>query len=296
MKKKIAAAVLACLLLTGCGVDTMADSLADDIAGQLENLYGQNVTPEWQPNPETEPMQIQAPEPTKAAENSAIALSTAEDLEKLRANPSGSFVLTQSITVDCLQPFSEFNGALDGQGYRIRVTSLEMASDWSYALFCSLGNHAQVKNLEVEISMEFPELEPLRFYGLACSNSGRIYNCTVASKVKNMTYVYGLVGENNGSLSDCQVELDVENCAVLSGLTNRNWEGADIESCTVTVKGKSVQRFSCAATQNYSKISGCTFDAQLTPPAGEVLSWDTDGYGESGDFDSSNTVNVREVD
>ena len=296
MKKKTAAAVLACLLLTGCGMDTMADSLADDIAGQLESLYGQNVTPEWQPNPETEPMPIQMPEPTKTAENSAIALSTAEDLEKLRANPSGSFALTQNITVDNLPPFREFNGTLDGQGYWIRVASLEMAADWSYALFYDLRSDAEVRNLNVEISMTFPELEPLGFYGLACMNSGRIYNCTVASKVKNMTYVYGLVGENNGSLSDCQVELDVENCAVLSGLTNRNWEGADIESCTVTVKGKSVQRFSCAATQNYAKVSGCTFDAQLTPPAGEVLSWDTDGYGESGDFDSSNTVNVREVD
>lgn len=291
MKKKIAAALLACLLLTGCSAkNAAADLLAEGISGQLSDLYES-----------AEPVSTRAaafPEDPdgQQTENSVIALNAPEDLEKLRTNPNGSFVLTQSITVDCLQPFSEFNGALDGQGYRIRVTSLEMASDWSYALFYSLGNHAQVKNLEVEISMEFPELEPLRFYGLACSNSGRIYNCTVASKVKNMTYVYGLVGENNGSLSDCQVELDVENCAVLSGLTNRNWEDADIESCTVTVKGKSVQRFSCAATQNYSKISGCAFDAQLTPPAGETLSWDTDGYGESGDFDSSNTVNVREVD
>ena len=39
MKKKIAAAVLACLLLTGCGVDMMADSLANDIARQVESMY-----------------------------------------------------------------------------------------------------------------------------------------------------------------------------------------------------------------------------------------------------------------
>ena len=39
MKKKIAAALLACSLLTGCSVDTMADSLANDIAGQVESMY-----------------------------------------------------------------------------------------------------------------------------------------------------------------------------------------------------------------------------------------------------------------
>ena len=39
MKKRIAAALLACFLLTGCSVDTMADSLANDIAGQVESMY-----------------------------------------------------------------------------------------------------------------------------------------------------------------------------------------------------------------------------------------------------------------
>lgn len=46
MNKRIAAALLACFLLTGCSVDTMADSLANDIAGQVERMYadGQSST------------------------------------------------------------------------------------------------------------------------------------------------------------------------------------------------------------------------------------------------------------
>ena len=284
MKRKMLAVVLVCMLmLTGCGgKNAAADLLAEGISGQLADLYGSAQAAALPEDPAGQ-----------RAENSAIALSTPEDLEMLRADPSGDFVLTQSITVDDFQPFSEFSGTLDGQGNWIRVSSLGMAYDWSYALFSDLRSDAEVRNLNIEISMTFPELEPLRFYGLAYMNSGRIYNCTVASKVKNMEYVYGLVGENSGSLSNCRVELDVENCTVLSGLTNRNW--VDIADCTVTATGKSVQQFSCAATQNYAKVSGCTFDAQLTPPAGEALRWDTDGYaGEGGDFDSSNTVNVRE--
>ena len=45
MNKRIAAALLACFLLTGCSVDTMADSLANDIAGQVERMYADGQSP-----------------------------------------------------------------------------------------------------------------------------------------------------------------------------------------------------------------------------------------------------------
>lgn len=45
MNKRIAAALLACFLLTGCSVDTMADSLANDIAGQVEKMYADGQSP-----------------------------------------------------------------------------------------------------------------------------------------------------------------------------------------------------------------------------------------------------------
>ncbi|HCI64206.1 MAG TPA: hypothetical protein DFH97_04105 [Clostridiales bacterium] len=328
MKKKIAAAVLACLLLTGCGVDTMADSLADDIAGQLENLYGQNVTPEWQPNPETEPMPIQMPEPTKTAENSPIQLWDANDLELLRENPTGNFVLVSGIMVnDSFQPIDNFNGTLDGQGFSIRVFRSEADGMSADGLFNTLGENAVVRNLTVEITAEitaqmreamyriyvtgladtnngtisdckvYSEITGTTvYYPIACVNNGTIENCSAVTKTQDVQAVYGFVGDNNqGSLHDCIAELYVEDCGLLTGLTNRNW--ADIADCTITATGKNVSEFYCVATQNYARISGCTFDVQLTPPAGEKLTWATSdicGYGD--DFDSSNTVNVREVD
>lgn len=45
MNKRIAAVLLACFLLTGCSVDTMADSLANDIAGQVERMYADGQSP-----------------------------------------------------------------------------------------------------------------------------------------------------------------------------------------------------------------------------------------------------------
>lgn len=322
MKKKITAAVLACLLLTGCGMDTMADSLADDIAGQLESLYEQNSTPEWQPNPETEPMQIQTPEPTKTAENSPIELWDANDLELLRENPTGNFVLASGIMVnDSFQPIDNFNGTLDGRGFSIRGIQPQLNGMEANGLFVTLGENAVVRNLTVEITTQMPEIQDRTYvngltwanYGtisdcevyseitgasiyqpIACVNGGTIENCSAVTRAQDVDAVYGFVGDNNqGSLHDCHAELYVENCWVLTGLTDRNY--VDIANCTITATGKNVSQFYCAATQNYARISGCTFDVQLTPPAGEKLTWATSyahGYGD--DFDSSNTVNVRE--
>ena len=323
MKKKITAAVLACLLLTGCGMDTMADSLADDIAGQLESLYGQNSTPEWQLNPETEPMQIQTPEPTKTTENSPIELWNANDLELLRENPTGNFVLASGIMVnDSFQPIDNFDGTLDGQGFSIRGIQPQLNGMEANGLFVTLGENAVVRNLTVEITTQMPEVQDRTYvngltwanYGtisdcevyseitgasvyqpIACVNNGTIENCSAVTRAKDVQTLYGFVSENEdkGSLRDCRVELYVEDCGLLTGLTNRNF--AAIADCTITATGKNVSEFYCAATQNYARISGCTFDVQLTPPAGEKLTWATSythGYGD--DFDSSNIVNVRE--
>lgn len=322
MKKKITAAVLACLLLTGCGMDTMADSLADDIAGQLESLYGQNSTPEWQPNPETEPMQIQTPEPTKTAENSPIELWDANDLELLRENPMGNFVLASGIMVnDSFQPIDNFNGTLDGHGFSIRGIQPQLNGMEANGLFVTLGENAVVRNLTVEITAQMPEIQDRTYVNgltrensgtisgckvyseitgasvyqpIACVNNGTIENCSAVTRIQDAQAVYGFVGDNNqGSLHDCRAELYVEDCGLLTGLTDRNF--AAIANCTITATGKNVSQFYCAATQNYARISGCTFDVQLTPPAGEKLTWATSythGYGD--DFDSSNIVNVRE--
>jgi len=328
MKRKIAAALLACFLLTGCSVDTMADSLADDIAGQLESLYRQNVTPEWQPNPETEPMQVQMPEQTEMDENSPIELWDANDLELLRENPTGNFVLASGIMVnDSFQPIDNFNGTLDGQGFSIRVFRSEVDGMSVGGLFAILGENAIVRNLTVEITAEitaqmreamyriymeglthtnngtisdckvYSEITGVSvYYPIACVNNGTIENCSAVTRAQDAQAVYGFVGDNNqGSLHDCHAELYVEDCGLLTGLTDRNW--VDIANCTITATGKNVSQFYCAATQNYARISGCTFDVQLTPPAGETLTWATSyshGYGD--DFDSSNTVNVRETD
>lgn len=322
MKKKITAAVLACLLLTGCGMDTIADSLADDIAGQLESLYEQNSTPEWQPNPETEPMQIQTPEPTKTAENSPIELWDANDLELLWENPTGNFVLASGIMVnDSFQPIDNFNGTLDGQGFSIQGIQPQLNGMEANGLFVTLGENAVVRNLTVEITAQMPEIQDRTYVNgltwensgtisgckvyseitgasvyqpIACVNNGTIENCSAVTRIQDAQAVYGFVGDNNqGSLHDCRAELYVEDCGLLTGLTDRNY--VDIANCTITATGKNVSQFYCAATQNYARISGCTFDVQLTPPAGEKLTWATSythGYGD--DFDSSNTVNVRE--
>ena len=216
MNKRIAVALLVCFLLTGCSVDTMADSLANDIAGQVERMYADGQSPAA---------------PAFDGETATPTVSTAELAEQAR------------------------------QAYeRLKEENREdpMVRPWE-----PLAELAQIRDMNGD---GIPEL---------------------------IQTVYGFVGGNNGSLHDCYAELHVENCSVLTGLTNRNW--TDIANCTITATGKNVSEFYCAATQNYARISGCTFDVQLTPPAGEELSWATSWLsGVEDDFDSSNTVNVRE--
>ena len=81
--RKMAVLVLACaLLLTGCGtVDSMADVLADGIAGQVESMYGQ-ATPAPVPDRES------VPAPTASAVD--LAEQAQQTYEALKAQNWGT--------------------------------------------------------------------------------------------------------------------------------------------------------------------------------------------------------------
>lgn len=334
MKKRIVILGLAVLLLlSGCTVtDAAAMPLAAGIADQLDKMYmaadGANYgadTPPTDTGTQTE--QEDQPEQESQADRTyeegpdtnvgAIELRNAADLEQLRSNPDGNFVLAQDITVDRdFQPFGEFRGTLDGQNHWIRGFRLNVDSQQTDGLFYSFGADAVIKNMKVEIHAVVLETLPTFISGLVWTNSGQIshcevqseiaggtaytplayYNagvieyCTAVTKARDVERVYGAFSENDGSLRNCAVAINAEGCGAITGFGYRNWNG--IEGCLVAVTAHNVRGIDCVASQNYADVRNCTFNLKLIPPEGEKVSWGETLRGNDPHFDDSNIVNI----
>lgn len=257
---------------------------------------------------------------------------SAEDLEKLRKNPEGRFVLTQDITVDgaTFSPIAEFNGTLNVDGHWIFGISPEVNSNVVTGLFDSLGSKAVVQSLGVEVQVQMNDRLPAHISGMArsnqgtiercyvlsnilCSasggedaimdlgvyapvvynNSGKIDDCTLQTTGTGFGVVYGAVEENNGSITKCRVELNTDGCWNVSGIAARNWE--TVEDCTVSVTAKYVQLFYYLASQNYGPVKNSQFTAKLQAPVAVVPYWDASYPGMNENFDESNTVQTTNL-
>ena len=247
-----------------------------------------------------------------------IELSTAADLEKLRTNPNGNFVLVQDITVsNDFQPFDKFGGTLDGRGYWISGFQLNMDSGYADGLFTTFEASAEVKNLNVEIYAAGNKMPYIYITGLVGNNlgsisncfvqsyisgtrtydpitsvnDGQIENCTASTIIDDVDAVRGLVGNNNGVLKNCVIDINASQCPLITGIADRNW--GTIEGCNVTVVAEDIERLVCAADQNYGPVRKCGFYAWLTAPTGQTAKWtDCGSYGYGSDFDETNTIRV----
>lgn len=271
---------------------------------------------------------------TKSSESGPTEIKTAADLEKIRNDPDGEFILTKDITLGSsgLQTIKEFNGTLDGQGHWIRGLRIQADGESVSGLFGSIGEKAVIKDLSIDVTAEMSIPLSTTVSGLAESSNGVIQNCTVQSdvrftagadgystfmlryvpiaylnnsKIENCTLktkasgsgysdVCGVAGENNGKITGCKIEITSSGCNYISGLAYRNWE--DVSGCTVSVTAEDIDGFTCTASQNFAAIKNCRFTARLTPRAGESLSWSVGSDMSGGSFDSSNTVQVVELE
>lgn len=259
-------------------------------------------------------------------------LRTAEDLEQLRKNPEGSFVLAQDITVNgaTFSPIEAFNGTLNGNGHWIFGLSPRVESNVVTGLFDSLGSKAVVHSLGVEVRVQMDNRLPAHISGMArsnqgtieccyvlstiqCSasggedaimdlgvyapvaqnNSGKINDCTLQTTGTGFGAVYGAVEENNGSITKCKVELNTDGCWNVSGIAARNWE--TVKDCTVSVNAKYVQYFYYVASQNYGTVQNSHFTAQLQAPVAAMAYWDASYPGMNESFDRSNSVQTTNL-
>ena len=144
---------------------------------------------------------ISAPDP------SAVKISTPEQLAGIANNLSGSYVLTNDISLSSynggkLSISGVFGGTLDGNGHVISGLILAEESI-SFALFDTIAQSGTVKNLGVRGGSEG------RAYrapagGICVTNNGRIDNCFFEGEMSGLLpRLGGICGINNGTISNC---------------------------------------------------------------------------------------------
>lgn len=265
----------------------------------------------------------------------AVELRTAEDLEELRKNPEGSFVLAEDISLDYV-PFSaieSFNGTLDGQGHWIYGLAPEMGSDTVTCLFGTLESKAVVKDLNVKIGILMDSDVPVHISGLTGSNNGTVRGCRIQSDVVwndevcmepepaiALQHYAPVAAYNGGTIADCTLQTGVNSLGNVYGIVEENYGTVTncdvnlntcsctnvcgfayrnweaIDGCWVSGQAEEVTEFRCIARQNYASITNCRFDMRINGPAGQGCSWSISGFeGDGHSFDGSNTVNISEL-
>ncbi len=170
----------------------------------------------------------------------SIAITTFEDFEKLRENPSGTFHLAEDVDMrgELVSPIAEFSGILDGKGFKIYNFTLKVNSAISsFGLFNK--NSGTIRDLtldEVICSVTISPDSSTDCVGiLVGTNDGTISDCSVISPNYTVTSSYahgssrcyinvgGLVGRNNGTIVGCSTDVDMTTHFNLSN--NANYYG-----------------------------------------------------------------------
>lgn len=144
-----------------------------------------------------------------------VGISTADDLEQLRTNPTGTFYLTKDIAYSSGTSFSDFAGRLDGNGYTISGLSSPLFEKIDGATICNL-------NLEVDNISATGNAGAI---AAEATGASRIYNCGVLSgSVSGTDKVGSLVGLLDGSsrVINCFSYADVTGGTDVGGIVGYN--------------------------------------------------------------------------
>ncbi len=156
----------------------------------------------------------------------STTIASAEDFEKIRENPSGTFHLTNDVdmTGNLVSPIAEFSGTLDGLGYKLFNFTLKINAQLNnFGLFAT--NSGTIRNLNVEQVICSVTTNPANsgeednIGVLVGVNKGFVIKCNVSSPSFTVTTNFGrshfeykiniggLAGKNQGSLTNCQANI-----------------------------------------------------------------------------------------
>lgn len=204
--------------------------------------------------------------PAAAQTAEAIPIATAEELYRIRDNPSASYVLTNHIDLDKLSwEAIPFSGKLDGAGHsiynlRIRMPGPDTADtidgnhkryQTRFAGLFSVVQGAEIKNLDIRnVQLDVTSEDNCFAAGLAgYAEDTTISNCSVSGRIRltqsaTMTGVAGLVGFGKVYVKDCKADVELVFVDTNRKIKCEQFLGGilacgygDIEGCEVKLSG-----------------------------------------------------------
>lgn len=177
-----------------------------------------------------------------------IGIYTAEDLNNIRNNLKGKYILMNNIDLSSYsqgkgwEPIIKyidkdkslkFKGILDGNGYAIKNLKINRPNIDNVGLFYSIENTAKVSNLRIEDA----NIIGRNLVGcLTGSGSGEITSCYIEGNIKGDSFVGGFVGRSLCSIKNCSTSGSVTGSgSYVSSITGSSSAYA-IENCSTTAK------------------------------------------------------------
>src|SRR5262249_17756461 len=159
-----------------------------------------------------------------------MLVNTANDLDAVRTNQSGTYALGTKITFDPNQPFTpipNFTGLFDGQGHTIANLTIASTTQ-NVGLFGTIASAGEVRNLNLTNVTVNSSVNSQVVGTLAGTNAGTISNVSASGAVSSTganSAVGGLVGANAGSITDSSASVAVSSAganSAVGGLVGAN--------------------------------------------------------------------------
>ncbi|MEK3883379.1 phosphodiester glycosidase family protein [Paenibacillus sp. PL2-23] len=191
------------------GMDASASTL--DRPWFYEETLGWNFSAVWRWS-----AALDHPGLRSVPEQQAIQLSTAADLEQLRTNPGGDYVLSADIELNGMfQPIPSFNGTLDGNGHVISGLHAAGSVSQPKAAFV-VDNYGVIERIGFS-NVAVTSLDTNSTYwaaGIAARNLGTIREAFVTGTVSGGYRSAGVAVSNTGTIrhvyADASVSARVE--------------------------------------------------------------------------------------
>ena len=183
------------------------------------------------------------------ADDEPVEISNAEELQQIRENPSGNYVLVDDIDmshIDNFEPIENFTGTLDGNGHTIsNLTINRPEMDW-VGLFLSVRDDTRLfglvgdKGTVKDVRLKDANVTGDKYVGsLAGANLGTVTGSSTTGEVRGDEVVGGLVGQNEGTIRESYTSNYVSGDSVLGGLVGWNYGGIVESYSTSDVTGGS---------------------------------------------------------
>ena len=198
---------------------------------------------------------------TASGEKVFTSISNADELNNVRKNLSGNYLLAADINLSDYTPwnpigetyYSDFDGTFIGNGHTISNLTINSNSNYR-GLFGYTGSASAISSLTLtNVNVAGGD----RTGALSGCNYGTISDCTVSGKVSG-TSVGGLVGINSeGTISNCYAICTVSGTGSAGGLVGSNSEGI-VSNCYATgsVSGTTMHTGGLAG-YNDGTVSNC---------------------------------------